>query len=222
MATETPPSPAPTDLRSGDQPFQRVHPRQPGGRRIDGGDCPVVAVGDPQLVEADVHRGTDRAGGDERQPRPVAPSGSTTPSSVASRRIVRRPAASHRPAEDAWRPPPRCPGSSRRGAWSGRRGNRARSLAARGRRAQFTAAEDETDEGYGGKGAHPRRYSSPDSDRMARASADMSSSAWPPAIRPVSSWATRALTGRTAPTRAARSRAMARSLRWRATLKPSG
>ena len=58
--------------------------------------------------------------------------------------------------------------------------------------------------------------------RIARARADMSSSAWPPAIRPVSSCAASALTGSTAPTRAARSRAIARSLRWSATLKPSG
>ncbi len=55
---------------------------------------------------------------------------------------------------------------------------------------------------------------------MARASADMSSSAWPWAISPDSSWAARALTGSAAPSWAARSSAIPRSLRWSATLKP--
>ncbi len=73
----------------------------------------------------------------------------------------------------------------------------------------------------------PRLSASPsrsraDSPRIVRARADMSSSPWPPAISPVSSWAARALTGRTAPSWPARSRAMPRSLRWSATLKPSG
>src|SRR3954462_15619420 len=64
--------------------------------------------------------------------------------------------------------------------------------------------------------------SRPDKVRIARARADMSSSACPPAISPVSSCAAGALRGRTAPTRAGRSSAMARSLRWSATLNPSG
>ena len=61
-------------------------------------------------------------------------------------------------------------------------------------------------------------------DRRAEpsANADMSSSPWPPATRPVSSWAARALTGRAAPSCPARSSAMPRSLRWSATLNPSG
>ena len=59
-----------------------------------------------------------------------------------------------------------------------------------------------------------------DRARMARARADMSSSPWPPAIRPVSSWAARALTGRTAPSWLASSRAMPRSLRWSDDLEP--
>ena len=64
----------------------------------------------------------------------------------------------------------------------------------------------------GARGSSVQGDSSADSARIARARADMSSSAWPPAIRPVSSWAASALTGRTAPTCAARSRAIAEVL----------
>ena len=56
----------------------------------------------------------------------------------------------------------------------------------------------------------------------ARARADMSSSPWPRAMSPDSSWAASAATGSAAPSWAASSRAIPRSLRCRATLNPSG
>ena len=70
--------------------------------------------------------------------------------------------------------------------------------------------------------AYDNQFTGQNTARMARARADMSSSPWPPATRPVSSWAARALTGRAAPSCPARSSAMPRSLRWSATLNPSG
>ena len=72
-------------------------------------------------------------------------------------------------------------------------------------------------------GEHRRQWTHiPESSRIDRARADMSSSPWPFATRPFSNCAARPVTGSDAPASRARSSAIARSLRCRLTLKPSG